>query len=117
LNFANVMVDLFDGFETPDITFNVKIIAKKKVEQEITCRKDRMVWEFMKDISMITELFEELDLESGLFWPYIETEQDDIPLEFDMPMSRVQHLLLFVNLCEPKNELKLVVRLRIFSVR
>ena len=66
---------------------------------------------------MITELFEELDLDSGLFWPYIETEQEDIPLEFDMPMSRVHHLLLFINLCEATNQRRIVVRLRIFSVR
>lgn len=71
----------------------------------------------MKDVSLISELFEELDLESGLFWLYIETEQEDIPLEFDMPMSRVHHLLLFVNLCEPGNDFKLVVKLRIYSVR
>lgn len=42
-NYGPVLVDLFEGSETEEITFKLKIVAKKKVEQEVTCRKNKMV--------------------------------------------------------------------------
>jgi hypothetical protein len=61
-----------------------------------------MVWEFIKDLRDVKDLFEEFELDPGCFWLYLERSDQDIPIEFDWPMKRVMHLQVYLNASEKK---------------
>ena len=76
-----------------------------------------MVWEFIKDLRDVKDLFEEFELDPGCFWLYLERNDQDIPIEFDWPMKRVRHLQVYLNSSDTQENLRLVFKQRIYTIR
>lgn len=80
-----VLLNLFKG-NIDLLEFNVTITACKKIRETVKCRKDKFVYEFIRDLLDVRELYDDHSMEKYGFWLFLLTEDpnfEDIPLDYD----------------------------------
>lgn len=123
-----------EGFEVPEdhkieeifkgypvyLEFDVLIIAKTIKIDKIRCKETQYVYQFIKEIQETEYLFEGLDLSPQGYWLFIECDEEnvqDIPLNFDWTMRKVQHLIKWMKSFGKAERFKLVFKKRIWTIR